>query len=51
MQITDLAKEQALAPLLRQAFRPMFLFGAVYSVIAMALWGLALSGMVELRPV
>lgn len=50
MQITDLAKEQALAPLLRQAFRPMFLFGAVYSVIAMALWGLALSGMVELRP-
>src|SRR5690554_3205008 len=50
MQITDLAKEQALAPLLRQAFRPMFLFGALFSVIAMVLWGLALSGTIQLTP-
>ncbi|MCL5049767.1 MAG: NnrS family protein [Firmicutes bacterium] len=50
MQITDLAKEQALSPLLRQAFRPMFLFGAIYSVISMALWGLALSGLIQLSP-
>ena len=36
MQITDLAKEQALAPLLRQAFRPMFLVRR--SLQASSLW-------------
>ncbi|WP_438863301.1 NnrS family protein [Neptunicella sp.] len=50
MQITDLAAEQKLFPLLRQAFRPMFLFGAIFSVIAMALWGLALTGHIQLYP-
>ncbi|RUO43084.1 NnrS family protein [Aliidiomarina taiwanensis] len=50
MQVTQQAKEDALAPLLRQAFRPMFLFGALFSVLAMALWGLVLSGAVSLNP-
>ncbi len=50
MQVTNQTKEDALAPLLRQAFRPMFLFGAIFSAIAMALWGLALSGKIQLNP-
>ena len=50
VQITDLAAEQKMLPLLRQAFRPMFLFGASFSVIAMTLWGLASSGHIQLRP-
>jgi uncharacterized protein involved in response to NO len=43
-QITNKAEEDALLPILRQAFRPMFLFGAMFSAIAMALWGMMLSG-------
>jgi uncharacterized protein involved in response to NO len=50
MQITDLATEQKLIPLLRQAFRPMFLFGAMFSALAMLLWGLTLSGVIQLKP-
>lgn len=50
MQITDLQTEQKLFPLLRQAFRPMFLLGAAFSAIAMLLWGLALSGHITLKP-
>ncbi|GAC24383.1 hypothetical protein GMES_2087 [Paraglaciecola mesophila KMM 241] len=50
MQITDLAEEQKLTPLLRQAFRPMFLFGAIFSTLAILLWGLALMGHIQLRP-
>ncbi|MGX5915361.1 NnrS family protein [Aliidiomarina sp. Khilg15.8] len=45
-----MAKEQAMTPLLRQAFRPMFLFGALFSIIAMVLWGLALAGKIQLNP-
>ena len=37
-------QEKAIMPLLRQAFRPLFLFGASFSVIAMLLWGLVISG-------
>jgi len=51
MQITDLATEQKLLPLLRQAFRPLFLFGAAFSAIAMLLWGLILGGQLQLQPV
>lgn len=51
MQITDLATEQKMLPLLRQAFRPMFLFGAAFSAIAMLLWGLILAGQLKLQPV
>lgn len=50
MQITDLATEQKLSPLLRQAFRPMFLFGAAFSAIAILLWVLALTGHIQLTP-
>ncbi|MCH8537318.1 MAG: NnrS family protein [Alkalimonas sp.] len=50
MQITDLQQEQALQPLLRQAFRPLFLCGALFSLLAMLLWGLVLAGMIQLRP-
>ncbi|MFT7399290.1 MAG: hypothetical protein ACI832_002543 [Rheinheimera aquimaris] len=50
MQITDLATEQKLLPLLRQAFRPMFLFGAIFSAVAMLLWGLTLAGHIQLKP-
>lgn len=51
MQITDLAQEQKLTPLLRLAFRPLFLFGAAFSAIAMLLWGLTLAGHIKLQPV
>src|SRR5690554_954471 len=50
VQVTQQAKEDALAPLLRQAFRPMFLFGALFSVLAMTLWGLVLAGTISLNP-
>lgn len=50
MQISNQEKELRLAPLLRQAFRPMFLFGAIFSAVAMALWGLVLTGTVQLNP-
>ncbi|MCL5974971.1 MAG: NnrS family protein [Gammaproteobacteria bacterium] len=39
--------EQAILPLFRQAFRPLFLFGASFSAFAMLLWGLVLNGYVE----
>lgn len=48
LQITDLQIEQKMWPLLRQAFRPMFLLGASFSAIAMLLWILALSGAISL---
>lgn len=48
-QVTSMQKEQALAPILRQAFRPMFLFGALFSVVAMVLWSMALTGRLELN--
>jgi uncharacterized protein involved in response to NO len=44
MQITDLKKEQQIIPLFRLGFRPCFLFGAGFSIVAMALWALALQG-------
>lgn len=48
LQITDLQVEQKMWPLLRQAFRPMFLLGASFSAIAMLLWILALAGTISL---
>lgn len=48
LQITDLQVEQKMWPLLRQAFRPMFLLGASFSAIAMLLWILALAGTITL---
>ncbi len=51
MQITDLSTEMKTPPLLRLAFRPLFLFGGLFSAIAMLLWGLALFGLLNLQPV
>lgn len=48
LQITDLQVEQKMWPLLRQAFRPMFLLGATFSAVAMMLWLWVLSGTVQL---
>ena len=48
MQITDKQKEEQLIPILRQAFRPLFLLGAGFSTIAMLLWGMALGGKLDL---
>lgn len=48
LQITDLQIEQKMWPLLRQAFRPMFLLGASFSALAMLLWILALAGTITL---
>lgn len=50
MQITDLAVEQKILPVLRLGFRPFFLAGALFSVIALLLWGAMLSGYVTFQP-
>lgn len=50
MQITDLEKEQQIVPLLRLGFRPFFLAGALFSVIAIILWLLIYRGTINLTP-
>ncbi|MBL0710628.1 MAG: NnrS family protein [Colwellia sp.] len=50
MQITDLQKEQKITPLLRLGFRPFFLSGAVFSIIAIILWLLMYKGTINLSP-
>ena len=50
MQITDLNAEQRITPLLRQAFRPLFLLGATFSIIAITLWILVLAGYITFNP-
>jgi len=50
MQITDLQQEQKILPLFRLGFRPFFLSGALFSVIAVVLWLLILKGTVALQP-
>lgn len=50
MQITDLQKEQKILPLLRLGFRPFFLFGALFSIIAIMLWLFILQGKTALQP-
>ena len=50
MQITDLKKEQEITPLLRLGFRPFFLSGAVFSIIAIILWLLMYKGTINLSP-
>lgn len=45
MQLNELSEsEKAILPLLRQAFRPFFLLGALFSIIAVLLWGFSLDG-------
>lgn len=50
MQITDLAVEQKITPLLRLGFRPFFLAGAAFSMLAIVLWGALYSGHVTMQP-
>jgi uncharacterized protein involved in response to NO len=50
MQITDLEKEQKITPLLRLGFRPFFLSGAIFSMIAIVLWLLMYRGVITLSP-
>lgn len=51
MQITDLETEQKITPLLRLGFRPFFLSGAIFSVVAITLWLLMYKGTISLQPV
>jgi uncharacterized protein involved in response to NO len=50
MQITDLQKEQKITPLLRLGFRPFFLGGAIFSIVAITLWILIFKGVVNIQP-
>lgn len=50
MQITDLQQENKILPLLRLGFRPFFLFGAAFAVVAIMLWLTILSGKSALSP-
>ena len=50
MQITDLKKEQNITPLLRLGFRPFFLSGAIFSIVAVILWLLMYKGTISLAP-
>ena len=38
INITDSAKEQAIIPILRLAFRPFFLLGSGYAIVAISIW-------------
>ncbi len=38
INITDNAKEQAIIPILRLAFRPFFLLGSGYAIVAISIW-------------
>ena len=50
MQITDLKEEQKILPVFRLGFRPFFLGGAVFSIIAITLWLLMYKGAVSFTP-
>lgn len=50
MQITDLDKEEKILPLLRLGFRPFFLAGTLFSVIAILLWLMLYQGAINLQP-
>ncbi len=50
MQITDLQKEQQIMPLFRLGFRPFFLAGALFSIVAISLWLMLYRGTVNFQP-
>ena len=50
MQITDLQKEQKIPPLFRLGFRPFFLSGAIFSIVAITIWLLILKGALNFTP-
>ena len=50
LNITELGKEQQITPIWRLAFRPFFLFGALFSSVSILFWGLFLAGKVSFTP-
>jgi len=50
MQITDLQEEQKILPMFRLGFRPFFLGGALFSIIAVTLWLFMYKGAIGLSP-
>jgi len=50
MNITDLKQEQKIIPILRLGFRPFFLLGSLFSLLAMSIWLLLLIGNKSLAP-
>ena len=50
MQISDLQKEQQIPPFFRLGFRPFFLGGAIFSMLALVFWVLTLRGIVTASP-
>lgn len=50
INITDLQQEQKIMPILRLGFRPFFLLGSLFSLFAMLLWVLTLTGNVSIIP-
>lgn len=51
INITDMQKETKVLPLWRQAFRPFFLFGTLFAIIAMSIWIGVLNGWLSFTPV
>jgi len=43
LNITDLKQEQKKPPIFRLAFRPFFLFGSLFSIVALLLWAVFLN--------
>lgn len=50
INITDKQQETAIPPIWRQAFRPFFLFGVMFSAVAMSLWLSWLNGWILFSP-
>ncbi|MDD0842817.1 NnrS family protein [Pseudomonas sp. Gutcm_11s] len=50
MQLLDRNTALAVAPIWRLGFRPFFLGGALFALLAVALWGAALAGHASLQP-
>lgn len=50
MQLIDLNKEEKIMPLFRLAFRPFFLFAALFSIVALSLWGMVWFGELSFSP-
>ena len=50
MQVLERSQALAIAPLWRLGFRPFFLGGALFALLAMAAWVAALSGWLVLQP-
>lgn len=49
MQITDLQEEQKTPPVWRLGFRPFFLFGSAFSLIAITIWTLQYTGIAQIK--